>query len=962
MHPENLSEKYKQLLQENSSLKDRIAFLESALKQAGVSLSGESGGVYVESNPRVQPIPVQASTHAEPEEQPKPSLTKFSSPAEKIRLFMSLFKGREDVYAHKYFNKKQGKMVFGPVRRKSWERKPGDGEYAPFDERVDDHHLRGFDGMIAGVFPICLDDSCHFLAIDLDKGEWQRDAEVLREVCKDFEIPVSIERSQSGNGAHVWFFFEEPVLAKTARELGTALLTAAMNRRHDLTFSSFDRLFPNQDSLPKGGFGNLIALPLQKTARLHGNSEFVDESFRSYEDQWAYLAGIKRIPAEAVSSLVKKLHTQNGIEDFSENAEASETMKPWRKKQIVLTKADFPGLVQITLANRVYIEKAGLTEHALSHLKRMAVFHNPAFYQAQASRMSTHNIPRLISCGAEDAQYIGLPRGYREKVMALFESLDIPVAVTDDTVSGDELRVDFKGKLWPEQEKAVANMLVHDNGILCGTTAFGKTVCALNIISEKKVNTLIVVNKTNLVSMWQEKIQAFLDFPDAENEKEAKKLVGQLGGGKKKLTQKIDIALLQSLYHKSEVHECLQDYGMIIVDECHHLSAFSFEQVLQAAPAKYVYGLTATPTRKDGLQPIVYMQCGPIRYKDNAKKQAKARPFDHKVRMQFTAFDPTIRQDMSLQQVYQQVFENEERNGKLVADIIKNYREGRNAIILTERVAHVKRLEELLRTEIPEVVAVTGGMGRKMEREKLREIRETPADRPLTIISTGSYIGEGFDEPRLDTLFLAMPISWKGRLHQYAGRLHRLYEGKSEVRIYDYVDIHVPVLERMYRKRLTGYTGIGYTVELADQEASGRSLMYIGKDYADDMKRDLLSAKNEIVVVSPALAGKTVATFLNTVKPRIPKTVAVSVMTKSADVITNPQHRSNRLQLIASLTEKGIKVLQQDTSGPKCVLIDRKIVWYGSIDVLGNPATDASFIRLESVKLADELYGCLGRE
>jgi superfamily II DNA or RNA helicase len=962
MNPENLYEKYQLLREENLMLRERIAALEATLKAADLPLVKNTSTDYFESSHVTMSTPVISKPSTEAEEKPYPTLNKYSSPSEKIRLYMSLFKGREDVYAHKYFNKKQGKMVFGPVRRKSWERKLGDGEYAPFDERVVDHHLRGFDGMIAGVFPICLYDSCHFLAIDLDKGEWQRDAEVLREVCKEFEISVSIERSQSGNGAHVWFFFEEPVLAKTARELGTALLTAAMNRRHDLTFSFFDRLFPNQDSLPKGGFGNLIALPLQKTAQLHGNSEFVDESFRSYEDQWAYLAGIKRFPAEAVSSLVKKLHTQNGTEDFSENSEASETMKPWRKKQIVLTKADFPGLVQITLANRVYIEKAGLTEHALSHLKRMAVFHNTAFYQAQASRMSTHNIARLISCGAEDAQYIGLPRGYREKVMALFEALDIPVAVTDDTVSGDELRVDFKGKLWPEQEKAVANLLVHDNGILCGTTAFGKTVCALNIIAEKKVNTLIVVNKTNLVSMWQEKIQAFLDFPDTENEKEAKKLVGQLGGGKKKLTQKIDIALLQSLYHKGEVHECLQDYGMIIVDECHHLSAFSFEQVLQAAPAKYVYGLTATPTRKDGLQPIVYMQCGPIRYKDNAKKQAKERPFDHKVRMQFTAFDPTIRQEMSLQQVYQQIFENEERNGKMVADIVKNYREGRNAIILTERVAHVKRLEELLRTEIPDVIAVTGGMGRKTEREKLREIREIPTARPLTIISTGSYIGEGFDEPRLDTLFLAMPISWKGRLHQYAGRLHRLYEGKSEVRIYDYVDIHVPVLERMYRKRLTGYTGIGYTVEMADQEAGGRSLMYTGKDYADDMKRDLLSAKNEIVVVSPALAGKTVATFLNTVKPRIPETVAVSVMTKSADVITNPQHRSNRLQLIASLTEKGIEVLQQDATGPKCVLIDREIVWYGSIDLLGNPATDASFIRLESAKLAEELYGCLGRE
>ncbi|MDB6354173.1 DEAD/DEAH box helicase family protein [Trichococcus sp. K1Tr] len=961
MDPENLSEKYHLLLQENQLLKEHISLLESALKQAEVYFVEGAAGDYHQSNFTNIPIPSKGDPSPEPEKKSVPTLNKYSSPSEKIRLFMSLFKGREDVFAHKYFNKKQGKMVYGPMKSKPWERKPGDGEYAPFDERVVDHHLRGFDGMIAGVFPICLDDSCHFLAIDLDKGEWQRDAEVLREVCHQFAIPVSIERSQSGNGAHVWFFFAQPVPAKKARKFGSALLTAAMNRRHELKIASFDRLFPNQDSLPSGGFGNLIALPLQKTARQHGNSEFVDEAFRSYEDQWAYLASIKKIPAEDISLFLEKLQTQNGTEDFSENAGTSEGLKPWKKKEIVLTKADFPDQVKITLANRIYIEKAELTEHALSYLKRRAVFHNPAFYIAQNSRKSTHNITRLISCSAEDAQYIGLPRGFQEKVMALFESLDIPVSVTDDTVSGDALRVDFKGELWPEQEKAVANLLVHDNGILCGTTAFGKTVSALNIIAEKQVNTLIIVNRTSLVSMWREKINEFLDFKDAENEKEAKKMVGQLGAGKKKLTQKIDIALLQSLYHEGEAHECLQDYGMVIVDECHHLSAVSFEQALQATTAKYVYGLTATPTRKDGLQQIVFMQCGPIRYRDNAKKQAKARPFDHKVRMQFTPFDPTIRQDMSLQQVYQQISENEERNSKLVADIISNYREGRNAIILTERVAHVKRLEELLREEIPDVVAITGGMGRKTEREKMQQIRNAPTTQPLTIVSTGSFIGEGFDEPRLDTLFLAMPISWKGRLHQYAGRLHRLYEGKTEVRIYDYVDVHVPVLERMYRKRLTGYAGIGYTVELADQEAASRSLMYTGKNYADELKENLLSAKSEIVLVSPALAGKTVATFLNTIKPRIPTIVAVSVMTKSADSIVNPQHRANRTQLIESLADKGIDVQQQDVTGPKCVLIDRKIVWYGSIDVLGNQSNDASFIRLESTKLAEELYACFGR-
>ncbi|WP_414838595.1 DEAD/DEAH box helicase family protein [Carnobacterium sp. TMP28] len=620
------------------------------------------------------------------------------------------------------------------------------------------------------------------------------------------------------------------------------------------------------------------------------------------------------------------------------------------KQQLILEKKDFPKKVSYIKMNQLYIKKEGLSQKALSMLKRMAAFQNPEFYQAQAMRKSTWQIQRMISCSDENEEYLVLPRGLKEKIEKLLNELSVSFEAKDRTFKGNELAVSFKGKLRPEQKIAAEKMLLEDTGILCGTTAFGKTVVALNMIAERKVNTLILVNKTSLVEQWQEKIEEFLTF-----EKEEDKSVGQLGGGKRKLTNKIDIALLQSMYRKEKVHESIYNYGMVIVDECHHISAFSFEKVLKQANAKYVYGLTATPIRKDGHEPIIFMQCGSIRYRDDAKKQTEKRPFDHTVITKFMPLNSEIYHEMTLQEIYLKIAESHVRNENIIEDIVDCYKEGRNSIILTERVSHVEALENNLIKTIPDVIAITGAMSKKKRTEKMKRIKEAPLDKPLTIISTGKYIGEGFDEPRLDTLFLAMPISFKGRVQQYAGRLHRLYDGKVEVRIYDYCDIHVPVLERMYQKRLSSYSSMGYLVKINEKGINQRSLIYTKDNYFDQLKLDIRNAKIEIIIASPTLVDQSIKRLTNDQLNFKGDSLIFSVVTTDYHALKNKSHRENQKKLVQQLKAAGFSVTLQLNVQQQCVIIDSKIAWYGNIDVLGKNKAESSFIRLESPLISKEI-------
>ncbi|PRY75082.1 TOTE conflict system archaeo-eukaryotic primase domain-containing protein [Alkalibacterium olivapovliticus] len=926
----NLSLENQKLKQENKLLKKEIYNLKLALKNAQkyseIEHSNRNKTSLVESNTAAPSKAIKDNSSS--------AINKYASPAKKISLYNSLFKGRSDVYAEKFIHSKTNKPGYAPKKRPYWER-TDENPYVSLTPHVINQHLTG--QIIAGLFPITLDDKCYLLAIDLDGNEWMEDVKVIREVCSSYTIPISVERSQSGNGGHCWFFFETEVNASIARKMGTELIKQSMVRRHELDFASFDRLFPNQDTVPKGGLGNLIALPLQKQARQKGNSLFIDNQFDPIEDQWAYLSSIKKITPEQLFSYIDKLREDNSPYESGD-----------KESDKGLNNNDFPKTVKITLGNMLQIEKKDISSKGLSHLKWMAAFYNPEFYQLQAMRRSTYRVQRVITCHEETTSQLLLPRGLKEKVVDLLEGLNIFVKIDDVRNKGEKLSVQFNGDLRPEQAEAVKKMNNHDTGVLCGSTAFGKTIAAIDLIAEKKVNTLILVNKVSLANQWRKRMQEFMMTEDSDDEIVQ---VGQLGGGKKTLTNQIDIALLQSLYRKGEVHECVDNYGMIIVDECHHISAFSFENVLKKANPTYVYGLTATPVRKDGHHPIIHMQCGDIRYQDDVKKVAEERPFSHVLVPRFTPLDPTLNRDANLQSVYSDLITNESRNKMIVEDIVSNSKENRNGLVLSERIEHVKTIETLLKEELEHVYVLSGSQGKKKNESVMNNLENLPENSCFTIVSTGKYIGEGFDESRLDSLFLAMPISWKGRLQQYAGRLHRLHEGKSEVRVYDYADIHVPVLERMYQKRLKGYAGMGYEVQTHNQDKL-KQLIFDGDNYYDSLKQDLVGSVNHILISSPSLSQKQIDIIkgdLSLLKSKI------TIITKNSDTIKNAEHRQYKIQLITELTRLGFSVINSDSVYQRYVIVDHSIIWYGSIDLLGRQYRDSSFMRIESPVLAREI-------
>ena len=894
----------------------------------------------------------------------------------KIKLFMSLFKGRNDVYATRWENKKKATSGYAPVCLNQWQvglcgkpkiscTKCPNKLYAVLNEHVIEDHLRG--NIIAGIYPMLPDETCYFLAIDFDEEDWQKDISIVREVCIEFNIPIAMERSQSGNGGHAWFFFKNRIPAALARKFGTALLTYSMNRRHEIRFKSYDRLFPSQDTLPKGGFGNLIALPFQKSARNNNNSEFVNEHFESYSDQWALLSSIKKISKDRIEILIADLCQGHELGELKIDEE--ENQRPWEiKKRVNLGKNDFPEKIDIVKSNMLFVPKNAISEKGLNHLKRIASFKNPIFYRQQAMRLSTYGHPRIISCADETKDYLCLPRGCDMDLINELKPLSVDLHFIDKTNHGKRIDVEFNGQLRDEQSLALEKLLSHNIGILSGTTAFGKTVVAIKLIAERQVNTLILVDKVSLLSQWKDRLKQFLIIngilPEQtgstarkRGRKKKTSIIGQLGAGKNTLTGIVDIAVMQSLGRMGEVKDCVKNYGMIIADECHHAPAFNYENILKTANAKYVYGLTATPARKDGHHPILLMQCGPIWYRDNPKKQAENRPFDHYIIPKFTSFrTPLYRdeKDVSIQELYSEIVNDDFRNQRIVEDVIDSYKRGRNCIILSQRTAHVELLSKKIKEEISDVLTLTGNMGAKRTREIFKSINNIPDDRNLVIVATGSFIGEGFDEPRLDTLFLAMPISWKGTLQQYAGRLHRLFENKKEVRIYDYVDIHISMLERMYHKRLNGYASMGYKVKGEDIESTSLDIIFNKDNFLPVFTNDAISTKREILIVSPFVRKRRTIQMIQYLKVALENKYSVIVVTRPIEDFKEKDYDALRgtLDLLKS---NGINIVFKPNIHQKFAIMDQKIVWYGSINLLSYGSSQESIMRIESSNIANEL-------
>ncbi|MDP2643851.1 MAG: DEAD/DEAH box helicase family protein [Desulfobacterales bacterium] len=757
------------------------------------------------------------------------SVHHHSLPAVKIALFRAFFRGRDDVYPRRFESRKTGKSGYQPACANEWVKSLCDKRsvkctqcpncrFIPVADDAIRWHLSGQDdaghAFVMGVYPMLQDEKCFFVAADFDKKSWPEDTKAFMETCRRMNLPAALERSRSGNGGHVWLFFDEAIPAALARKLISYILTETMERRPDIGLDSYDRFFPSQDTLPQGGLGSLIALPLQKQAREHANSVFLDERFIPHADQWAFLATVRKIFRSEAERIVCEAEAKGRIVGVRLAPMNEDDHAPWaapasrRCKEPPINAP--PKRLELVFGDQVYIAKEGLPPALRNRLLRLAAFQNPQFYKAQAMRLSTYGKDRIIACAEDYPQHIGLPRGCLEDVRRLLAELKIKAVVHDQRFGGRPLSVSFQGELRPEQKAAADAMAAHDIGVLSATTAFGKTVVAAWLIAQRGVNTLVLVHRRQLLQQWAERLSMFLGLPINE--------IGRIGGGRKEVTGALDVAVIQSLVRKAVVDDRVGDYGHLVFDECHHLPAASFEQVARRAKATFFTGLSATVTRKDGRHPIIFMQCGPVRYRVDPKKQALARPFRHNVFVRPTGFQsratpgPDVRSQFH--DLYDELVADEARNRLICRDVIQTVREGRSPVVLTERTEHLEHLAKKLSPDVRHLIVFRGGMGKKTLTGVSTRLAGVPENEGRVLLATGRCIGEGFDDARLDTLFLALPVSWRGTITQYAGRLHRLHDRKREVRVYDYADLDVPMLARMFDRRCKGYEAIGYTVQL----------------------------------------------------------------------------------------------------------------------------------------------------
>lgn len=902
--------------------------------------------------------------------------------------FMMFCRGRKDVYELRYTNPKTEKNGYytqcfnrwncdchiqkrDGVRCKDCELKA----YKPVTLSLIKAHMNGIDpngNDVVAIYPMLENNLCQMLVFDFDnhaKGaeqedyaniddSWKEEINALRCICKNLNVDAVVERSRSGHGAHFWIFFKEMIPARLARKFGFALLEKGAESVNLKTFKYYDRMIPTQDVLPEGGLGNVIALPLQGMALKSGNSAFVDENWNAYENQLKVLAGTRRLTRQEIEDY---LASWNSIENTGED---NGTDAPWNKNSKI-EAGSVKGVVHIVLADRIYIDSSGMSNKVKRQLRRMATFSNRQYFLNQAMDMPNYDESRFIYLGNDEGKYIVLPRGLLEKILNLFDNSGISYRLEDNRTEGRKLKISFKGELRESQVTAAETMLENETGILHAATAFGKTVVCCDMIARRGVSTLILVDRADLMNQWMKRLNEFLDIDEELPEyqtktgrtRRRKSLIGNLQGAHDTLTGIVDAAMIRSLKKKDVFHPKLKKYGQVYFDECHHAASDSAIEVLQEINAKYVYGVTATPKRGDGKEKINEFLLGPIRYRFSAKDRAEEQNIDHLVYPRFTRTVKLhhLSKTPYGNDAYELIRNNDVRDEQIIKDVVACVQAGRTPVVLTKYVDHAQKLAARLKIYSDRLILLTGANGSKARREQVDELNDTNDSESLILVGTGSLLGEGFDFPRLDTLFMATPVSGENVVEQYVGRLNRDYEGKENVIVYDYVDCHIPKFDKMYAARLKAYKKIGYELCVnIEGEKQKANAIYDIENYAEIYWKDIEEANSTVVVSSPRLNNQKVDCMINIFENRQKLGVRVTIVTWHPDAYKYGRDDA-RMELMERLRKAGFEIRLVEESCEHYAVIDNEIVWYGSMNLLSKEDAEDNLMRVCSKDIAAEL-------
>lgn len=935
------------------------------------------------------------------------SLSMQASPSEKANFLFELFHGRRDVYAERNWNEKTSKASYYPVCLNAWTancllKKFKDKESVGSRPSCSDCQCRLYESLspeiicsrnmynyndhgkgAVGIYAMLPGNVCRFVAIDLDESTWRKDALELASVARKSGFQMAIEQSFSGKGAHLWLFFSEDVPAFKARRLAFSFLDEACENSRTVSLKSYDRVFPTQDEIEEGCFGNLILMPLMAGAarRKEGKGTvFVDNDFNVYPDQISFLSSVPRYSEDDIDLyLVTHRGSDNGLDFFNDGSELEKDVI-WKKRLPKVTKKDcLPKALPVFLSSGLSIPKSAMTARLQNGCKRLACFMNPNYFKSRKRNKGyvSDKLNSFVESFLESDEVLQLPRGLKDELERYLKASGIDYELKDLRAHNTGLDVNFNGTLKEVQIQAVDSMKAVEIGILNAATSFGKTVVAAKLIAERKEKTLVLVQKQKLMDQWKASLEKFLVVGNAPLKRTGKRTnktgIGVYGGARDSLSSYVDIAMVQSI--ASRMPEFIRDYGMVIVDECHHIAADSFLKVMNAVRPKYVYGLSATVKRLDGLECLIHSQCGPVVFQYGANKLAYERGLAQTFVPRFTNSMLSVFEAKPFNNVVaiKELSIDDARNRLIVDDVVALKDSGKRILILTKLVEHTRILEAKLNERGISSIVLTGEM-KAVDRKKVNEILESNIDGAFVVISTGQYLGEGIDIPYLDTLMVVSPIGWEGVVSQYAGRISREFVSKDKVCIYDYVDICVPQYARMYAKRLSSYRKLGYVLgsemlSRSNGDVGGllrEKCFYSQYDVFDLLVFLMRNASKSIVVSSPEVfLSRESLKLIDELLVAIERGVSVEIRTSS---LVKAVNSDAQLESLRYLKERNIFVFEQDRCYLRFGVFDGLDVLFGDLNLLGGSIKESpkgSFdlkepkivIHMENAKIAETLLG-----